>query len=559
MKKQRKALFAIGAGAGIVAIGATIAYNSDIMSFANLFKVGSSEVVYTEQFASPENWQPCQPVDKTFTVTNKSSEPVAVRFKINEYWRVKNSTISDDDHSTTELSLTWNDNGTTKPLVNIIPDTEHQSDWTYNPDDGWYYYNTDLAAGATTSSYLSQVMIDCNANLVGDVTYSADGKTGTTGNSRYNNAKYHLFITGQTIAADHKSDWISSSYETMSGHNFAKKGSNWGPFVEYFTEARTNSVTKIQNATSLPENAKIMVNAANYTSEELAALPSNYTAITNSNKADANDNNAVLKIDTGNTAGGIFAWIDTSTGAYNFYSESTIKANNDMGWIFDGFTNLADISALGTWNWSNTSVLQYTFRNTAISDISALSALSASPRIKNLAGTFLGCQNLSDISVLSQWNVKIGNKIGRDGEGSLMGTFQGTNIDTVAPLANWDMSEAADISYAFANTRVTDSTPLASWNTQNVKRMQYIFAQGSIGDRVGARLNNYTFNNAGIVNWNLSSMACRNQEYCNGEKVNWDAYYRMFYNQNGTTSGKPTTGSWTRGTWDSEGTYVVDR
>jgi hypothetical protein len=345
----------------------------------------------------------------------------------------------------------------------------------------------------------------------------------------------------------------------MSGHNFAKKGSNWGPFVEYFTEARTNSVTKIQNATSLPENAKIIVNAANYTSEELAALPSNYTAIANSNKADANDDNAVLKIDTGNTAGGIFAWIDTSTGAYNFYSKSTIKANNDMGWIFDGFTNLADISALGTWNWSNTSVLQYTFRNTAISDISALSVLSASPRIKNLAGTFLGCQNLSDISVLSQWNVKIGNKVGRDGEGSLMGTFQGTNIDTVAPLANWDMSEAADISYAFANTRVTDSTPLASWNTQNVKRMQYIFAQGSIGDRVGARLNNYTFNNAGIVNWDLSSMACRNQEYCNGEHTNWDAYYRMFYNQNGTTSGKPTTGSWTRGTWDSEGTYVVDR
>lgn len=214
MKKQKRALVAAVAGISAIAIGATIAYNQDSMFFNNNFTLSDSEIEYTELFTSPENWQPCQPVEKKFTVTNKSAEPVAVRFKLNEYWRKNNSTYPATNHVDTDMPITWNDNGTTKRMVVITPDQAGANDWTYDSTDGWYYLNRNLAAGATTSSYLSQVMLDCDLNLVGDVTYTevvedgnVVGMAGATQENDYSNAKYHIFITAQTISADGIDTW----------------------------------------------------------------------------------------------------------------------------------------------------------------------------------------------------------------------------------------------------------------------------------------------------------------------------------------------------------------
>ena len=203
--KNKKTLAIAGGILGVVAIGGVIAYNQDLISFANIFGLDSYETVFTEVFDAPTNWQPCEEVTKTFTVTNNNSYPVAVRFKLNEYWRTSNTSYPSTNHEDSDLSLTFNKGGTQSPIAVINPSSD-ASDWELGAD-GWYYYKTDLAANSTTSSYLESVMIDCDFNMVGSVTYSQDGKTGESQPNDYANSTYHIFITGQTIPAEHKDDW----------------------------------------------------------------------------------------------------------------------------------------------------------------------------------------------------------------------------------------------------------------------------------------------------------------------------------------------------------------
>jgi alternate signal-mediated exported protein len=203
--KNKKTLAIAGGILGVAAIGGVIAYNQDLISFANIFGLDSYETVFTEVFDAPTNWQPCEEVTKTFTVTNNNSYPVAVRFKLNEYWRTSNTSYPSTNHEDSDLSLTFNKGGTQSPIAVINP-SSNASDWELG-SDGWYYLKNDLAAGATSSSYLQSVTMDCDFNMVGSVTYSQDGKTGESQPNDYANSTYHIFIAGQTIPSEHKSDW----------------------------------------------------------------------------------------------------------------------------------------------------------------------------------------------------------------------------------------------------------------------------------------------------------------------------------------------------------------
>lgn len=174
------------------AVGATIAYNADSMNFANKFTLTDDKAVFTEVFESPANWQPCQEISKTATATNPNNTARYVRVKYTEYWRKANSAISDDNHTTTELPLTWTESGTTNRYAVI--NFQNQSDWL-DGGDGWYYYKNALAKDATTSSLFKSVTMNCNANVAGTVTYSADGKSGESTPTEYAGAKYHLYIT----------------------------------------------------------------------------------------------------------------------------------------------------------------------------------------------------------------------------------------------------------------------------------------------------------------------------------------------------------------------------
>lgn len=199
--KKKRTLVIAGASVLVLAIAGTIAFNSDIISFANIFGLASDEMEFVEVFDSPDDWQPCQTYPKTAVVTNKNSDDRYVRMKINEYWRVKNSQTSVDDHETTDLPLTWTDGGVVKHFA--IINTQNDDKWELK-GDGWYYYKTALSPNETTDSYLESVTFNCEVNTVGEIRYSAGGLVSEDVPNGYADADYHVYIIFQTSDVEYE-------------------------------------------------------------------------------------------------------------------------------------------------------------------------------------------------------------------------------------------------------------------------------------------------------------------------------------------------------------------
>ena len=192
--KNKKTILFVGLSAFILVFVGSLAYNKDLFSFANLFHLGGDVVEFVETFDSPDNWTPCTTTPKTAIATNKNNSPRYVRMKINEYWRTSDTTTPESDHETSDLPLTWDDNGTEKHYAVI--NTQNDDKWELK-SDGWYYYKTTLGQDESTLSLLESVTFNCEVNTAGEVRYSVDGKSSESIPTEYGGAKYHLYITFQ--------------------------------------------------------------------------------------------------------------------------------------------------------------------------------------------------------------------------------------------------------------------------------------------------------------------------------------------------------------------------
>lgn len=188
---KKRLIIATAALISIGLIGGTIAYLQDSNFFDNKFKLADASTEFTEVFDSPQNWKSCDVTPKEFIITNKSDTPVTAKFKMEEYWKRKNSTSTDH---TSELDLSYN--GERVAIIHL----KNESDWTLG-GDGWYTYKDTLGKNESTSSMIESVEFNCNQNFVSGVSYSADGLSGETVGSNYEEATYHLFITGHTEQA----------------------------------------------------------------------------------------------------------------------------------------------------------------------------------------------------------------------------------------------------------------------------------------------------------------------------------------------------------------------
>lgn len=191
IKNKKTLIFAVAAVA-VLGIAGTVAYNTDLMTFNNIFTLGDDHSEFSDTFESPMNWTPCTTTPKTAIATNKNAGNRYVRMKINEYWRTANTTTSEDDHITSDLALTWLDDQTTKSYA--IINMQNTDKWELR-NDGWYYYKTALAQNESTASLLESVTFNCEVNTAGAVTYSADGKSASSTPTAYGGAKYHVYIT----------------------------------------------------------------------------------------------------------------------------------------------------------------------------------------------------------------------------------------------------------------------------------------------------------------------------------------------------------------------------
>jgi hypothetical protein len=135
--------------------------------------------------------------------------------KLDEYWRLAQSQVVDpDDHTTTELPLTWNDGGTTKSYAVI--NTQNDAKWELK-SDGWYYYTDELEENDSTLSLLESVTLNCDAKLVenGVATATQGGQVGQSTPTAYAGATYHLYVTMQLSDTEWPDDTTSYAYNIV--------------------------------------------------------------------------------------------------------------------------------------------------------------------------------------------------------------------------------------------------------------------------------------------------------------------------------------------------------
>ncbi|MCQ2570716.1 MAG: hypothetical protein MJ154_00490 [Candidatus Saccharibacteria bacterium] len=201
LKKEKVKKKAIVAGMTLLVfsavIGVTMAVNHDKAVFNNTFGINNYKTVFTEDFASPSNWRTCETIDKTITVTNEASVPIVARIKLDEQWL---------DKDKQELPLVSEASGLTMAIINFA----ENSGWERRGE--YYYYENDIAPGETTTSVITGVTLNCEANLALSGIVNSNDRA-------YGGSEYHLIFTAQTLQADSKKNWddkISSIVEVQS-------------------------------------------------------------------------------------------------------------------------------------------------------------------------------------------------------------------------------------------------------------------------------------------------------------------------------------------------------
>ena len=216
-KKTLPLLALVAAGA----IGITFAFNSDRSQYQNNFGIAKYEVAYSENFDAPSNWKTCDETPKTFVVTNNGTQPISVRIKFEETWR----------NAADTQNLPLEKDGIQLAIIEL----QNESDWELR--NGYYYYKTTLTAGASTSSLIKSVHLNCDADLgkVNVCTETATGIVCEKPTDEYEGAKYHLVITAETMQGD-----LEYGMGTLH-HAIASRANNLGDYQIDFSRKATIS------------------------------------------------------------------------------------------------------------------------------------------------------------------------------------------------------------------------------------------------------------------------------------------------------------------------------
>ena len=392
-------------------VGATIALNSDTMLFPNPFRVGTTKTSVIETFVSPTNWIPCQTVDKVITVRNDGNVPVAARIKIAESWK---------DKDNNELALTFvDDNGDTQRLAIININT---ADWEKR--GGYYYYKTDLAPDETTTPFMTDVTLNCDANLV---------------DTPYLDATYTLSATIQTIEAEHQDEWTRGA--TLLP----------GPEVN----------AKLKILAGDPESAGVSYDdQAIKTIVDAESLPENF---------DTSDSKNIISVVDSEP---IYAWFDNTNNAGIIYLHTdspAIRGNANMSRIFQKMRSLANAPAITSWIMSDVTSLRCTFydaRSLTSLDISGWDTSS----VTDMAGVFSTLTSLANIEV-SDWDTS--------NVTTMNGMFYGSNALVSLDLSGWDTPNVTDMYTMFYMCSSLVSVDVTGWDTSSVKDMTGMFAGAS--------------------------------------------------------------------------------
>ena len=129
---------------------------------------------------------------------------------------------------------------------------------------------------------------------------------------------------------------------------------------------------------------------------------------------------------------------------------------DDMSYMCDMCVSLSDISACAGWNTDKVETLSCAFIGTLITNVNALSSQTM-PSLEDISSILENCNNLVDLSGLSNWISKLK---------TISGAFSGcVSLVDISGLSGLDVSEVEDFSEAFEyDLSIVSLHGLESWD-----------------------------------------------------------------------------------------------
>lgn len=198
--KLNKKLVAAGGLAAIAVIGGTWAYFNQTTAISNPLSTGTYTTSMVERFTPSTDWQPGVTVDKLVQAENTGDYPVLVRVKMDEVWTRKgateafatimsaNGTAFNDlkeengryiaNQYTADADGDASKDGIVPAFTVVAPDSDFSEKdhsvvyknlsgigtegdtWSFNPTDGYWYYNQALAAGTAATPTVTEPLMD---------------------------------------------------------------------------------------------------------------------------------------------------------------------------------------------------------------------------------------------------------------------------------------------------------------------------------------------------------------------------------------------------------------
>lgn len=168
----------------------------------------------------------------------------------------------------------------------------------------------------------------------------------------------------------------------------------------------------------------------------------------------------------------------------------------DMSGMFDN-TGLKDLSQVGKLNVANVTKMDAMFENTPITDLTPISGWNVS-KLTSANGMFSGSK-IESLTPLSNWqptsltnatemfsSTPIKSLDGlqnwkTDNLTNMSAIFYNDGkVESLAPIANWNVANVKSMAGSFAGTGVSDLTPISKWNTGSVTDMSNMLAHTNI-------------------------------------------------------------------------------
>ena len=428
----KRPLIAVAILLALSGIGVTVAYHTSYGVFPNIFQPIFDQWTVTEEFVSPDNWQQCQRAPKKIFADNSGKGNIGVRVKFESYWK-----LSGNNSDTHESDLPLQINGQDVARANINSST----DWEYR-DDGYYYYTHPLKPGQTTSSILDYVEYNCNINIIEENNRCEtinETTTCTRDQYDYDNAKYHLYATVEVT------DEPESFGITQRGAVIIR-GSNLNTKIKSIV----HNDSSINNTGYVDSEVKAIKMAS--------ALPAGFEP-SNTNSFNSNSNEPDIR-----------GWFDSATGTFYFYTEADyIETPSDMGWAFQYFDALTDISGVADWRTHNTTKMNSIFNN-------CHSLVNLDPvlnwethNVTTLNYAFSSDYRIANLNGLSNWHT---------GKVTEMESifYENTDLNNIDGLSNWDVSNVTNMGWLFwGDPNIPNLNGLRYWNTGKVTALNSAF------------------------------------------------------------------------------------